>query len=161
MRKILVIEDDRNIRNVLTYNLQSNGYEVLEADNGIDGYKIAISNDISLILMDVMMNGLNGFECTRKIREFSDVPIIFITALEDEMDKVNGFDSGADDYVTKPFGVKELLARINVHLRKRGNVNGSMDKLNITKNVVLNKAHKNVEVNGEVKDLRYREERYI
>ena len=153
MRKILVIEDDRNIRNVLTYNLQSNGYEVLEADNGIDGYKIAISNDISLILMDVMMNGLNGFECTRKIREFSDVPIIFITALEDEMDKVNGFDSGADDYVTKPFGVKELLARINVHLRKRGNVNGSMDKLNITKNVVLNKAHKNVEVNGEVKDL--------
>lgn len=153
MRKILVIEDDKNIRNVLSYNLKANGYEVLEADNGIDGYKIAISEDVSLVLMDVMMNGLNGFECTSKIRELSDVPIILITALEEEMDKVKGFDSGADDYVTKPFGVKELLARINAHLRKRSGTAKNIEKLNITKSVILDMAHRNVEVNGEVKDL--------
>lgn len=157
MSKILIVEDDVNIRNVLVYNLRSNGYEVLEADNGLDGYRLSFEKDVSLILMDVMINGLNGFDCTSKIREFSDVPILLITALEDERDKVKGFDCGADDYITKPFSIKELMARIKANLRKKCFKpidefrNG--EKICISANVVLNKAHRNVEVNGVVKDL--------
>ena len=115
---ILVVDDDAQIRRVLQATLSSNGYDVIEAKNGKEALTTVLRKRPNLILLDVNMPGMSGFEACRKIRLSFDGPIIMVTVRNAEQDKVVALDSGADDYVVKPFGVSELLARIRASLRR-------------------------------------------
>jgi two-component system KDP operon response regulator KdpE len=115
---ILVVDDEPQIRRVLQATLSSNGYDVIEAKNGKEALTTVLRDRPDLILLDVNMPGMNGFEACRKIRLSFDGPIIIVTVRDEEQDKVVALDSGADDYVVKPFGVSELLARIRAALRR-------------------------------------------
>ena len=115
---ILVVDDEPQIRRVLQATLSSNGYDVIEAKNGKEALTRVLRERPNLILLDVNMPGMNGFEACRTIRLSFDGPIIMVTVRDEEQDKVVALDSGADDYVVKPFGVSELLARIRAALRR-------------------------------------------
>ncbi|RNC28572.1 MAG: Response regulator ArlR [Candidatus Dichloromethanomonas elyunquensis] len=117
---ILVIEDEVKIARFLELELMHEGYAVQVAYDGRLGYEKAISEDVDLIILDLMLPGLSGIEVCRRVRRESDVPIIMLTAKDDVSDKVMGLDSGADDYMTKSFAIEELLARIRVVLKRKG-----------------------------------------
>ena len=117
-RCILVVDDEQSIVDILKFNLTREGYKVIEAYDGEEGYMKAISEKPDLILLDVMLPKMDGFDVCRKIRESSSVPIIMLTARDEEIDKVLGLELGADDYMTKPFGVRELMARVKANLRR-------------------------------------------
>lgn len=119
MEKILLIEDDAVLCETLTYNLQREGYDTITADDGLQGLALARTAHPDLILLDLMLPGLDGFSICRIVRRESPVPILLLTARQDEIDRIAGFELGADDYVTKPFSLGELLARIRVNLRRR------------------------------------------
>lgn len=118
MAKVLVVDDESSIVNIISYNLKKEGYEVITAEDGEVGLELALSENPDLILLDIMMPKMDGYEVCRKVREKSNVPIIMLTARADEVDKVIGLEMGADDYVTKPFGNRELIARVKAHLRR-------------------------------------------
>lgn len=119
MPKILIVDDEENLRNGLKDNFEFEGYEVLTAEDGLSGYEIINENQIDLIILDVMMPKLSGTELCKKIRKDGiNTPIIFLTAKGEEIDKVLGLELGADDYVTKPFSLRELLARVKSILRR-------------------------------------------
>ncbi|MBR6051895.1 MAG: response regulator transcription factor [Clostridia bacterium] len=117
-KKILIIEDEQKISQVLQVNLMMAGYECDAAYDGEDGLKKALEGNYDLILLDIMLPKMDGFEVCREIRKSLDTPIIMVTAREDEIDKITGLDLGADDYVTKPFSVKILLARVKANIRR-------------------------------------------
>ena len=117
-KKILIVEDEANIRELLRLYLEREGYTVLEAENGVEGIKKWKSDKPDMLLLDVMMPVMDGWEVCREIRAESDVPIIMLTAKGETADRVSGLEMGADDYVVKPFEMKELLARINAVLRR-------------------------------------------
>ena len=117
-RCILVVDDEQSIVDILKFNLAREGYRVIEAYDGEEGYIKAISEKPDLILLDVMLPKMDGFDVCKKIREISSVPIIMLTARDEEIDKVLGLELGADDYMTKPFGVRELMARVKANLRR-------------------------------------------
>ncbi len=117
-KKILIVDDEKNIVNIIAFNLKKEGYTVITASDGEEGVKKALSEDPDLILLDIMMPKMDGYEACRKIREKKHTPIIMLTARAEEIDKVLGLELGADDYVTKPFGVRELIARVKANLRK-------------------------------------------
>jgi two-component system phosphate regulon response regulator PhoB len=119
--KILIIEDEKAVREMLCFTLKNNGFEILEAEDSNSALNALKENEINLILLDWMLPGKQGIEISRLIRsssEIKDIPIIMLTAKSDESDKVLGLESGADDYVTKPFSPKELVARIKALLRR-------------------------------------------
>lgn len=118
MDKILIIEDERNIARFLELELTHEGYEVEIAYDGREGLNKADDENISMILLDVMLPELNGMEVLRRIRKNSEVPIIMLTAKDDVFDKVTGLDLGANDYMTKPFAIEELLARIRASIKR-------------------------------------------
>jgi len=117
-KKILVIEDETSISDIIRFNLNKEGYDVLTAYDGREGLEKALSAAPDLILLDIMLPYLDGFEVCRRVREKSSVPIIMLTAKEEEVDKVLGLELGADDYITKPFGMRELIARIKSNIRR-------------------------------------------
>lgn len=117
-RTILVIEDEQNINDILTFSLGKEGYKTLSALDGVTGLEMALNENPDLILLDVMLPGMDGFEVCKQIRMTSQVPIIMLTAREDELDKVLGLEFGADDYMTKPYSMRELTARIKANLRR-------------------------------------------
>lgn len=118
MKKILIIEDEEKIARFVELELKHEGYSVDKAYDGRNGLSLAESGEYDLILLDIMLPGINGIEILRRIRRNSKVPVIMLTARDAVMDKVSGLDMGADDYITKPFAIEELLARIRVTLRK-------------------------------------------
>ena len=118
MAKILVVEDEASIVTMLAYNLKKEGYDVVTAEDGEVALEKFESENPDLLLLDIMMPKMDGYEVCRKIREKSNVPIIMLTARADEVDKVVGLEMGADDYVTKPFGNRELIARVKANLRR-------------------------------------------
>ena len=119
MPTILIVEDEKKIARFLELELKHGGYEVLTAFDGRSGLDTATEADPDLMILDLMLPELSGIEVCRRIRHTSDLPIIMLTAKDDVSDKVMGLDMGADDYVTKPFAIEELLARIRVALKKR------------------------------------------
>jgi DNA-binding response OmpR family regulator len=121
--RILLVEDNRRLNNSLTMSLTEDGYAVDAAFTGLDGEELAEMTPYDAIILDIMLPGLNGMEVLRRIRRSSSVPVIMLTARDTTMDKVTGLDGGADDYMTKPFEIEELLARIRNALRKK---NGSV-----------------------------------
>ncbi|AQR95376.1 response regulator transcription factor [Clostridium saccharoperbutylacetonicum] len=119
MVKILIVEDDEKLARFVELELVHEGYEILKADNGRTGLEIAENGQVDLMLLDIMIPEINGLEVLRRIRKVSDLPVIMLTARDAVMDKVSGLDAGADDYVTKPFAIEELLARIRSALKRR------------------------------------------
>ena len=116
--KILIIDDEELLIKGMSYNLENEGYEVVTGTNGAEAVRLAQDPEIRLIVLDVMMPVMDGLEACRRIRQFSDVPIIMLTAKTEDMDKLLGFDTGADDYLTKPFNILELKARIRAILKR-------------------------------------------
>ena len=116
--KILVVDDEKLLVKGIRFNLENEGYEVITGCDGMEAVELAGSENPDLIVLDLMMPRLDGLEACGKIREFSDVPIIMLTAKADDMDKLLGFEHGADDYLTKPFNILELKARIKALLRR-------------------------------------------
>ncbi len=130
MKNVLIIEDDKLIRDNIRTLLSEEDYDLIEAGNGEDGL-ILLSDDIDIILLDVMMPGIDGYETCKRIRERSNVPVLFLTAKDQEPDKVRGLQVGGDDYLIKPFSYMELKARINALLRRR-NVYDSSEEKNVS-----------------------------
>lgn len=118
MYKILLVEDEENIASFVKMELEYEGYKVEVCDDGVKGLEFSIENEYDLILLDLMLPKLNGLEVCRRLRKVKNTPIIMLTARDDVMDKVTGFQTGADDYVSKPFAIEELLARIEALLRR-------------------------------------------
>ena len=116
--KILVVDDEQLLLKGIKFNLSNEGYEVLTGSDGLEAVEIAKRENVDLIVLDLMMPNLDGYGACQKIREFSDAPIIMLTAKADDMDKLMGFEHGADDYLTKPFNILELKARIKAILRR-------------------------------------------
>lgn len=118
-KTVLIVEDEKNIVDILRFNLQREGYQTLESYDGEDGLKQALSANPDLILLDVMLPKMNGFDVCRRLREAgNNVPVIILTAREEEADKVLGLEIGADDYITKPFSMRELIARVGANIRR-------------------------------------------
>lgn len=117
--KILLIEDDKNIIKFLSLSLETNGYKMIKTDHGIEGISLFMTDNPDLVLLDLGLPDIDGMEVLKQIRSQSEVPIIMVSARGQEKEKVDALDAGADDYITKPFHINELLARIRVALRKK------------------------------------------
>ena len=117
-KKILIVDDETTIVDMLVYNLQREGYETLSANDGEEAVKIALENKPDLVLLDIMLPKMDGLAVCKRIRQSLDIPILMISAKDEEIDKILGLELGADDYITKPFSVRELMARVKANLRK-------------------------------------------
>ncbi len=122
MRTLLVVEDERPLAETLRFNLEMEGYRVRTAEDGVEGLSMARALQPDLVLLDLMLPRLNGLDVLRGIREHSQTPVLLLTARTSEADRVKGLDLGADDYITKPFSLAELKARVRVHLRRKQEV---------------------------------------
>ena len=137
--KILVVDDEKLLVKGIKFNLENEGYEVLTGADGVEAVEIAASEAVDLVVLDLMMPRMDGLQACQKIREFSDVPIIMLTAKADDMDKLLGFEHGADDYLTKPFNILELKARIRALLRRSGGKKEEKSPRLICENITLDK----------------------
>lgn len=159
MSRILIVEDEEKIARFVELELKHEGMETEKAFTGRSGLDKALAEDFDLILLDVMLPELNGLEVLRRLRMEKETPVIMLTARDAVMDKVSGLDAGADDYITKPFAIEELLARIRVALKKRGRNAASLgadNKIEI-RGVSLDPDRHEVSVNGENIELSNRE----
>ena len=127
-KKILVVDDDPHIREVISFALQKAGMEVLSAENGQQALTLFTASPTDLIVLDINMPEMDGLACCREIRKVSEVPILFLSSRDDEIDRILGLEIGGDDYVTKPFSPRELVARINVILKRTQAVSGAADE---------------------------------
>ncbi len=156
--KILVVDDEELLVKGIRFNLQNDGYHVITGFNGMDAVTLAQSQSPDLIILDVMMPQMDGLTACSKIREFSNVPIILLTAKADDMDKLMGFDNGADDYLTKPFNILELKARIRALLRRSGaGAQKDETKLLTIGSICLDLDARNAYRSGELVDLTAKE----
>ena len=161
MKKILVIEDEHSISDIIKFNLKKEGYEVETAYDGGEGLSKALTWGADLILLDIMLPVMDGFEVCKQVREKSNVPILMLTAKEEEVDKVLGLELGADDYITKPFGMRELIARIKANIRRVAIASGEEEvadaPLKEFGNLELDMNRYEIKKNGQVLDLTLRE----
>lgn len=151
---IYVVEDDMAIRNLVTYALTEKGYEVKSFEDGHSIVEEIKENPCELLLLDLMLPGKDGVSILNEVREFSDVPVIILTAKTDEFDRVLGLESGADDYITKPFSILELLSRVKAILRRVKKED--TDHLNF-KNLTINTKKRTVKVDEKLVELTYKE----
>jgi len=164
-KRVLVIEDERAILDILAFNLEKDNYMVSTAMDGAVGLEKTLKETPDLVLLDVMLPIMNGFDVCRKIREKSDVPIIMLTAREEEVDKVLGLELGADDYITKPFSMRELLARVKANMRRTEGKEAAPQKETVQSNgaiirvrdLAINTERYEVVKNGQMVDLTLRE----
>ncbi len=154
--RILLVEDEEKIARFVELELRHEGNEVDKVFDGREGLSKALSENYDLILLDVMLPGLNGLEVLRRIRLEKEVPVILLTARDAVMDKVSGLDAGADDYITKPFAIEELLARIRMVLKRRNKVQETPHRLSVM-GVCMDEDRYEVTVNGESVELTNRE----
>ena len=118
MKKILIVDDEKRIRDLIVMYLKKEGYEVTDFDNADKAYEFLQNNEVDLLVLDIMMRGMNGLDLCKKVRMTSEVPIIFVSARSEELDRILGLELGADDYLAKPFSVRELVVRIKNILRR-------------------------------------------
>ena len=154
-QNILVVDDNPDIRNILNIYLSEAGFRVYKAQNGKEALKILSLNEISLIIMDIMMPELDGIKATVQIREGNNIPIIILSAKTQERDKIEGLDAGADDYMIKPFGPQELIARVKAQLRRFTKLNNEIAHLSeiSIRGLEINLEAKSVTVNGNIVKL--------
>ena len=158
MTKILVIDDDAAINELIKINLELNGYNVIQAFNGVDGFAKAKQESPALVILDVMMPEVDGFTVAQRIRqssEIADIPIIMLTALSQLNDKVNGFNIGVDDYLTKPFEIDELLVRVRALLKRTQQIpqSSAIRELLTYKEITLLPETFSVKINDKVQKL--------
>ncbi len=159
-KTILVVEDEMAIADILVFNLQREGYRTLVANDGPEGLRLALTGAPDLVLLDVMLPGMDGFEVCRKVRETSQVPILMLTAREEEADKVMGLELGADDYITKPFSMRELMARVKANIRRTSvqqTVSGAQEAPAAAGKLVISSDRGAVYKDGKPLDLSVRE----
>lgn len=156
-KKILIVDDEKPIVEILTYNLHKEGYETIEAYDGEQAITLALTQKPDLILLDIMLPKVDGLTVCNRVKQVYNVPILMISARDEEVDKIVGLELGADDYITKPFSVRELMARVKANLRKNDDENNAKEKKKDTKIVVgdleLDLEKVEVKVKGEVKPL--------
>jgi two-component system response regulator VicR len=164
VKKVLVVEDEQTILDIVSFNLEKEGFEVLTAMDGDEGMDMALHSNPDLILLDVMLPGIDGFEICKEVRKTSHTPIIMLTAREEEVDKITGLELGADDYITKPFSMKELMARVKANLRRSDFAQIAMDKKTEEEedvarfgDLVVDNKCMEVRKNGQVLDITLRE----
>ena len=157
--KIVVVDDEALLVKGIRFNLQNEGYQVLTGTNGLEAVELAKDPEIALMILDVMMPEMDGLSACTKIREFSQVPIIMLTAKTEDIDKLMGFDHGADDYLTKPFNILELKARIRALLRRAGNQHREEQQRNLLVggSIKLDLDARNAYKNDELADLTAKE----
>lgn len=155
-QKILLVEDDAKIARFVELELTHEGYAVTKSADGREALFLAEDGGFDLMLLDIMLPGLNGLEVLRRLRKTSDLPVIMLTARDAVMDKVSGLDSGADDYITKPFAIEELLARIRVVFKKRDGLTQRTRKMTV-KGVTIDTDRYEVTCGGELVELNHRE----
>ena len=155
--KIVVVDDEALLVKGIRFNLQNEGYQVLTGTNGLEAVELAKDPEIALMILDVMMPEMDGLTACTKIREFSQVPIIMLTAKTEDIDKLMGFDHGADDYLTKPFGVMEFVSRIRALLRRFSSKKKQISVIGNRQKIELNKDAREVFVKGEKCPLTYKE----
>ena len=162
-KTVLIVEDEQNIVDILSFNLAREGYDTMEAYDGLTGLQLALENDPDLILLDLMLPGMNGFDVCRKVRQSgSATPILMLTAREEEADKVLGLELGADDYITKPFAMRELMARVKANIRRAAMVPAApaaveQGDLPSSGRLVIDRAGAVVRKDGKALDLTQRE----
>ena len=154
--KILIVDDEELLVKGIRFNLQNDGYDTVTGKDGLDAVELARQEQPDLIILDVMMPNLDGLAACAQIREFSNVPIILLTAKTEDMDKLMGFESGADDYITKPFNILELKARIRALLRRSGTSTERSNSLTIG-DITLDLDARNAYKSGQLVDLTARE----
>ncbi|MEM8858055.1 MAG: response regulator transcription factor [Chloroflexota bacterium] len=159
MTRLLLIEDDESIRVPLERRLTNRGFDVLSAADGKSGLEMALAHNPSVVILDLMMPEMDGWEVCRRLRENSVVPILMVSALSDEFDRIEGLELGADDYMTKPFNTNELIARINAILRRVAFDTQPSDKEQVLEagGVSLNLETRKVTSNGKPLTLRHKE----
>ena len=157
--KIVVVDDEALLVKGIRFNVQNEGYQVLTGTNGLEAVELAKDPEIALMILDVMMPEMDGLTACTKIREFSQVPIIMLTAKTEDIDKLMGFDHGADDYLTKPFNILELKARIRALLRRAGNQHREEQQRNLLVggSIKLDLDARNAYKNDELADLTAKE----
>ena len=156
--KILVVDDEKLLVKGIKFNLENDGYEVAAAYDGEEAVELAKSGDFDLIILDIMMPKMTGLEACMQIREFSNVPIIMLTAKGEDMDKLIGFEQGTDDYLTKPFNILELKARIRALLRRSAPAETKEECTRITcGDITLDTSERNAYKNGKAVELTARE----
>ncbi|MCI5959230.1 MAG: response regulator transcription factor [Lachnospiraceae bacterium] len=154
MSKILIIEDEEAIADLEKDYLEMSGYEVLIENDGTKGLEAALKEDIDLLVLDLMLPGVDGYEICKKVREEKNIPILMVSAKKDDIDKIRGLGLGADDYMTKPFSPSELVARVKAHLSRYERLVGSSQKANDVieiRGLKIDKTARRVFVNGEEK----------
>ncbi len=159
-KKILVVEDEKAIADILNFNLKKDGYDVICAYDGEEGLRMALEDAPDLILLDVMLPKLDGFEVCKAVRRESNTPILMLTAREEEVDKVLGLELGADDYITKPFSMRELMARIKANVRRSSQESeetSSADGKLVFGDIVINLNSMDVRKAGQFVELTPRE----
>lgn len=156
-KTILVVEDEQDIATIIDFNLKRSGFDTMMAYDGPTGLKLALENAPDLILLDVMLPGMDGFEICRRVREKSQVPIIMLTAREEESDKILGLELGADDYVTKPFSNRELIARIKANMRRFSAAEAPQEKADAGLGLSISEEDTAVYKDGRPIDLSVRE----
>ena len=154
--KILVVDDEELLVKGIRFNLQNEGYQVVTGSNGSEAIELAHDPEVRLIVLDVMMPEIDGMEACRRIREFSDVPVIMLTARTLDMDKLMGFEHGADDYLTKPFNILELKARIKALLRRSGALENKKNRITVGE-LTVDTQERNVYKDGHLTELTARE----
>ncbi len=161
MSKILIIEDEEAIADLEKDYLELSDFEVDTCNNGEDGLKMALSKDYALVVLDLMLPGMDGFEICKNIREKKDIPILMVSAKKDDIDKIRGLGLGADDYMTKPFSPSELVARVKAHLaryeRLVGNSNKPQNDIVEIRGIRIDKTARRVYVDGEEKTFTTKE----
>ena len=163
--KVLLVEDEKSIADGIIYNLKNEGLKVTHVDDGKIAIDIFNEEHFDLIILDIMLPEVSGLEICKAIRKSSNVPIIMLTAKDDENDKISGLEMGADDYITKPFSVKELISRVKAVLRRTKNselLNGVDEDLNFAKeitigNIAMNPLRYEAKIDNEIIELRPRE----
>lgn len=151
---IYVVEDDKAIRNLVLYALQEKNYQVRGFEDGLNVVESLKNENVDLLILDIMLPEKDGIEILKEVRKFSDIPIIMLTAKNDEYDKVLGLESGADDYITKPFSILELISRIKAVLRR----SEKKDSEHLSyKNIRVNIKKRTAKIDGEKIDLTYKE----
>ena len=151
--KVLIVDDEEMIRNVLKEYVEFEGNEAFEAADGMEAVRMCRDNDYDIILMDVMMPRLDGFSAVKEIRKTKDIPVIMLSARGEEYDKLFGFEIGVDDYVTKPFSPKEVMARINAVTKRRAGKDEPKNDVYKFEGLTIDMAGRNVYVDGEKAEL--------